>query len=466
MTAQDAEGRLRVRVVSSADAQGTDFQLQPFNESGAPIGRLIDVSLTPGQRRSIIIPAADEVTQKLTAGVELMGDPHPFDNVIDLPVTEVPVIRIAHVGTVDPNDPETMRYYLQRVIDGSDDMPMELIDVIQPDDVIVPVPSEARMVVVTAPMPEGLSDSVRACLSRGGLLLVAADSVETIQSVRELLPGQLEATEARIDDYAMLGRVDFTHPLFQAFSGARFSDLSSIRFWRHRQLSLTGTDDSWNIVARFDSGAPAIVESIVPGGGRILVTTTGWHPEDSQWALSTRFPPMISSLIRLSTPRSVSQLYYTVGDEIDPEGLSGTDAWAFTDSSGKTVVPADLSNAEPAVDKPLIELTEPGRFVLSGRKSEDSEEYSVIVGLAPSESRTDPFPLGQLQALGIDASASRGSEADLAAQQVPAEQLRSSELESQQKLWQWFLLGGLLLLLLESLIASRLEVGQSVVASD
>jgi Aerotolerance regulator N-terminal/von Willebrand factor type A domain len=470
VTEDDRAGRLRVRVVSSADAQETEFRLQPFDRTGAAVGSPIAVSVSPGQRRSVVLPSADEATQALIAGVELLNDPHPFDNVIDVAITDVPVLKIALIGPANPNDPSTMRYYLQRVIDGNDQDPMELIHVIKPDGVVVPVPDDIKLVFVTSPVPPGLSNSLQSCLDRGGVVFVAADSQDTVASVANLLPTPLTVAEASVRDYAMLGQVDFTHPMFQALSGARFSDLSSIRFWKHRILKVPADSTGWKTVAKFDSGELAIIQADAANGGTIIVSAAGWHPDDSQWALSTRFPPMISSIARMAVPRTSAQLGYVVGQSITPGSITGTDDWTLTDSTGNIVSSSDSGSADESSQNTTFALTEPGRFELTGDSAEETVTYSVIVGLVPSESRTDAFPLGQLQALGLKAKASTASveQPDSAADVslIPAEQLRSSELEAKQKLWKWCLLAGLSCLVLESLLASYLERRQTVVTAE
>ena len=81
--------------------------------------------------------------------------------------------------------------------------------------------------------------------------------------------------------------------------------------------------------------------------------------------------------------------------------------------------------------------------------------------VAASESRTDPLPAGQLQALGMspdvavvrDATQPRTNPA-LAAQ------LDATDLESRQRFWQWLLLGGLACLALEGIYSYVLEKRQ------
>ncbi len=95
----------------------------------------------------------------------------------------------------------------------------------------------------------------------------------------------------------------------------QFNDFSKIRFWTHRKLE--NVDESWQLVASFDDGDPALIETTI-GHGRLLVLTTGWQPEAGQLALSTKFIPLVYSLFDLGRRGSQSD-QYTVGESIDYE---------------------------------------------------------------------------------------------------------------------------------------------------
>lgn len=490
LAADDREGRTRVRLISSADSQRSDFSLQPFDSEGTPIGNPLKAEVVPGQGRFVVIPAGDEGTARLIAGVELVQDPHPFDNVVDLPLTESPVVRVAHVGPADFNNAELMRYYLQRAIDGNETEAVQVLDMQSADGVVLPVPEDVRLVVVTDVVPEGLLASIGSCLDRGGVLLAVIRSPEVALSISSLLPEPVEVTEAEIRDYAMLGQVDFQSPLFSAFADARFSDFSSIRFWHHRQLKVTDNSSVWRSVARFDSGAPAILESSAASRRRILLFASGWHPDDSQWALSTRFAPMLTNLIRQANPRRAGQVLRTVGETIVPSELLGSDDWTVTlpnreqltaesvrqrQSPGASVTeqkapaaaesPAEGGGSGAAegsgtveTENPGLLLDQPGRYVLTGRTADGDKSLNLIAGLSSQETRTDPLPVGQLQALGLDADVAKDTVPASAAETAAiASQLNSSELESRQKFWRWLLLAGLGCLMLEGLLAGSLE---------
>lgn len=502
----DREGRLRVRVSSAVDSLHTDFALQPFSAQGTPIGQPIAAPVAAGQRRSFVIPAGADIpaadtadksptgpgpTNSVVAGVELKNDPHPFDNVADLPPIDNPVMRVAHVGSTDANNAQVMRYYLQRVIDGNDAEPMELTDLVKPGGVVVPVAEEVRMVIVTDVVPAGLLVSLQSCVDRGGRILVAGGTPEILSSIAALLPENLTASEATVRDYAMFGQIDFQNPMFASFADARFSDFSSIRFWKYRRLSFDAKSEALKTVAKFDSGDAAIVEFVAPSGGRMIVLAAGWHPDDSQWALSTRFAPMITSLVRQAHPRSAGQILQSVGDRIQPALIVGADDWSLTLPDDSMVNPGDNAKSSPDShpldtarndfadagttvlsdspnELPIAEsvlLTQPGRYTLKGTfpDGRDPKILTLLVGLPPAESRTDPLPVGQLQALGLSADVTAPTMTKLKPMDESAlSQLNASELESRQKFWRPLLLAGMGCLLLESLIAGGIERRQRV----
>ncbi len=520
--------RIRVRVSSAGDSVQQEFALQPFDVSGAAVGKQIKVTVAPGQRRSLILPAADPQADQTVVGVELHGDEHPFDNVVDLPEVENPIVKVAHIGPATINDPESMRYYLQRVLDGNVERDVQLVDLLKDDGVVLPIPTDVKFAVVTDVVPPGLLNSVSDFLDRSGTLLIAPPSVDAVLSLKTFLPVNIEVKEADVDEYAMLGKIDFEHPLFSTFSDARFADFSSIKFWQHRHLVLprmtqTGVrqvrgnaspvsvqadgaqsdnavqaavggssenqqDGNWSVVAKFDSGQPAIVEMNTGQHGRIIVFATGWHPTDSQWALSTRFPPLLTRILSLASPAQKDQILQTVGDVIRPGDLVSSEEWTVTfpngtkvrwdqPQSGSADSPGRLSDEEdgdlparprPANEHGTITLDQPGRFSVTGRTEDGEYSVSLIAGLAAAESRTEMLPLGQLQVLGI------GVESDVEAQlekddgsaEEPAPgQLSANDLERKQKWWRWLLLAGLGCLVLESLWAAAIERRQTAEAA-
>jgi hypothetical protein len=468
-------GKIRVRVTNSGDAAMTKYMLRTFDAKGQPVGAPLTAEVGGGQHRTYSMPDAVQGQPKII-GVELLGEPHAFDNVVDLPIDERGVIHVAHAGSTDVNNSEAMRYFLQRALDGNETDPIEVTDLLGADGVAVPAAPDVRLVFVTESIPKTLATSLEDVLKRDGIVVLALKSVEMAESVKSLLPPESAFSEADVKDYAMLGQIDFSSPLFATFADARFSDFSSIRFNHYRRLTLDEKQaDAVRVVARFDSGSPAVLEYAHPSGGRIVVLATGWHPDDSQWALSSRFPPMIQRLVQMSSPRRKGHQLWDVGHRMSPAQLTGSDVWTLTRPDGTPYAPDPVTvapdsngnvaktNADTVALARSVVLDQPGRWTLSSENSEGPQSVSLLVTVAASESRTEPLPAGQLQALGMSPDiANVRDPSQPSSKPSLAAQLDAAELESRQKFWRWLLLAGLGCLALEGIVSYALEKRQQL----
>ena len=70
------------------------------------------------------------------------------------------------------------------------------------------------------------------------------------------------------------------------------------------------------VLARFENGDPAVLEKPI-GKGSLVVMASGWNPDDSQLARSSKFVPMMMALLDRHDPRPFDAEEHTVGDR-DP----------------------------------------------------------------------------------------------------------------------------------------------------
>ena len=78
-------------------------------------------------------------------------------------------------------------------------------------------------------------------------------------------------------------------------SDPQYSDFSKVKFWEHQ--SLRNLEEKVSVVASFDDGDPAILEASIEDGS-VVVLAFGWEPAQSQFALSTKFLPLIDSMLQ------------------------------------------------------------------------------------------------------------------------------------------------------------------------
>src|SRR5439155_5244032 len=178
--------------------------------------------------------------------------------------------------------------------------------------------NDSTLLIITDPLPDSLTQALREQIPSGKTLLFAPKSDASTPTLARLLGVNgvaLEETRPN-NNYAMLAEIDFRHPLFAPFADPRFSDFTKIHFWKYRRLD-TAAIPGARVLAKFDSGDPALLE--VPlGKGRVFVLTSGWQPEDSQLALSSKFVPLLYSLLELSSPAAPLPGQHHPGDPIPP----------------------------------------------------------------------------------------------------------------------------------------------------
>jgi hypothetical protein len=189
------------------------------------------------------------------------------------------------------------------------------------------------------------------------------------------------------------------------------------------------------ILAAFDSGQPALA-AIPVQRGRLLVLASTWEPSNSQLALSTKFIPLLFGMLEQSANLSSTRHHFTVGE---PVLLPGSETNTVILPDGKTVAVAG---------RVFNQTADPGLY--------RSGDYTFAVNLDPAESRFAPTPSEELASLGMPIGKS-GQAEDPKATQDKQRQLLATEAESRQKMWRWFIIAAVALLLIESAIAGRLS---------
>ena len=422
---------VRVRVTNAADSREDRFELRWGDGVGAEPMR---VQVAPGQSRVFGLPNAEGTVE--SASVGLKGDGHDFDNLIYTIPAQITERKVWFWSEDRSEDPKRLGYYLGRAFPSTARRKTELLTLGQ-DESWEPRGGKA-LVISTGAIPMGRVAAAREWVEGGGTLLWVLDALDGVGGLRSLLGSEaIRVSEAEVKGYALLGQIDFRHPLFAPFADPRYSDFTKIHFWRHRRIEYDGVSGV-RVLARFDGGDPALVE-VGQGQGRVLVLAAGWHPADGQLALSTKFVPLLHALVEYAAGAAMPQSQYYVGDLVPLPGAEATSV---------TVTLPDQRTIE-SVDGQFRETMVPGIY----RVEQGSATWRFAVNLDPAETRTAPMVDDDLERLGVPL---RGA----AVASVPAvrreQQQRAAELESRQKLWRWLLLGALVFLGMESWLAGRL----------
>jgi hypothetical protein len=465
---------IRVRVTNAADSRRDQFRVgwaQPDGRgfAGAPT----EVYVPPGQSRVVPMPLPQAAAGQGAGPSEaepaaalarytgperilLQGDDEDFDNTVFVVAPETQRLSVLYCGSGSEKDPAQPLYFLRRAFQETRRQAVQVV-VRQPGaeagrNPALPALSAAdlqapTLFVVADPLPEALAGALRGQVAAGKTALFVLRSGAPANTLATVLGRErLVLEEAALKNYAILGEIDFRHPLFAPFADPRFNDFSRIHFWKYRRLD-AGTIPSARPLAKFDSGDAALIEVPV-GRGRVLILTSGWHPEDSQLALSTKFVPLLYAMLEHSGAPAPLPAQYHV-DDIIPIAPA-----AAGDKSSAVVRAPDGSNLElSAAETNFSRTLAPGIYTLVSARA----PRRFAVNLDAAESRTAPLPADELERLGVPLARQESAVAREAQRNV---RLQDAELENRQRLWRLCLIAALGVLLVETWVAAKMVRAQ------
>ncbi len=438
---EDAD-RVRIRVSNSPDAADARFQLA-WSGANAAEGAEMPLQVPPGESRVVRMPQPQPGVTSLV----LTGDDHSFDNTRYLVSPQPESLSLLYLGDVPAEPRDSLLYYLQRVPLSNQRRDVTVTSLLPDALVEVPDPKKVPLLVVDQPVSSDIGQRLKKYMSSGGRVLYVLAPGNRLQDVATSVNGLIDpdenggnnlvVEEADVDDYVMFSRINFAHPVFAPMADPQFNDFTKIRVWSHRKIS--GLDDSWQVLTRFDDEDPALIERTI-GQGRLWIFATGWQPQESQLALSTKFIPLIFGLFDISGGRGVGDRY-TIGQPID---FSASPTATITNPAGSTLKYRSPADAD-AIDQPGIY-----------RFTDGDLNRSFAVNLDESESRTEALGDAELERFGV----TLGKQLSTAQTQARQRQLRDIELESRQKLWQWLLVAAMVLLAMETWLGGLISRGR------
>lgn len=447
-TAAAEAAPLRVRV-SNARAGGAErFRLRWEDGGGSESA---EVKVAPGA--SQVVPAPVRSDRQARGALVIAGDDHDFDNRLFVAPSAPAPVRILYMGGDDGSDAQGPLFYLRRAFPATRRLVPEIVARRPGDRDLAAAAAGAHLLVAATALPPAAVAAVREHLARGRSALLVLDGPAAAATVGQLAGGgDLGATEVAGAQagagYALLSQVDLGHPLLAAFADPRFGDFTKIRFWKHRRLDdrrLPGA----RVLARFDDGSPAWL-TVAVGKGALMVMTSGWHPADSQLALSSKMVPLLHAILESSAGLDSGQGQFSVGDAVALPATARAERRVRKPDGAVTVLPAEATA--------FTETDVPGLYTL---ESGDAAR-TFAVNLDPAESATAPLAPEALERFGLlpgklrDGAAAPAADAQTqaAARQVAERRAFQVRLEGQQRLWRWVVLAMLMVLLFETWLAA------------
>ena len=382
----------------------------------------------------------------MPVSVRAVADALPHDDVFHFTVAPgdtVPVLVVGGAGAADAN-----RYLRTALAPGSS--PSFSVTVRSVDQVTTADVAAARVVVLNdVGLPSGqVGAAVRRFVEAGGgLWVVLGENVRWPADNLDLLPGTFGEPTDRDGRGGTLVFVDYSHPVFEVFSAPRSGDLTTPRFFRYRPLNV-GPETA--VLAKFDDGAAALAEHAV-GEGRVLIWTSTIDNFWNDFALKVVYPPFVHKVVEYLAAYTSPTAYLTAGQVLDLAQYPGA---VDLDVVGGNLVVRDPSDDRVAVGRDgrtgFIDLTEQGFYEIRDTDAADSASVVVAVNVDLAESnleRVDP------QELVAAATGRAAGDRSVTTQR----ELEPEDLERDQTLWWYLLIGALGFLASETVVSNRLS---------
>ncbi|HJR35420.1 MAG TPA: BatA domain-containing protein [Gemmatimonadales bacterium] len=295
----------------------------------------------------------------------------------------------------------------------------------------------AVVFLADTPVPGGSGGAALAAWveAGGGLVEAAGRRLGARPPGLSILPGRITGTVERMEDRGgAFGEVSLDHEVFAPFRAGAAAALGAARFLSYPRIE---PGEGAEVIARFDDGAPALIEK-PRGQGRVLLLGAPLDAVTGDFPLQPGYLPFLRRLA-----------VYASGHEARPP-------WRIAGESG--LIPG--SARDPVVSTPSGALLRPGADS-AGRALALSEAgfYDVYEGRAagePVETFAVNTPPGESDLTPADArelllGVRRGDSAQTVAAEPPAPRER----EGRQRIWRLLLGAVLLVLLVETVIANR-----------
>ena len=278
-------------------------------------------------------------------------------------------------------------------------------------------------------------------LEAGGGLIVAAGSQTQENSYahrwESILPAKLTSkhfVRSRTKSFTTITQASWEHPIFSTFKDIQRSAVSASQFFGYWEVE---PSNQAAVVARFDDGAPALLEQEI-GTGRVLLFTSSLDASWSDFPVRSSYLPFWEEAVRYASGFQSSPSAFRIGQAVDvaqatEPGTSGT--WNVIDPTGKRVVGLDGARPES------LRLKFPGHYEIRDNKRTDW----IAVNTMPAESLLNRVPVEDFRALFIPGESTlEGATADT----------RATVRERQQAIWWILLLAAALVFLFEAWVAN------------
>lgn len=408
------------------------------------------VSLEPNGSASVRFAAFSPPPQGTRGTVRLAPDALAADNAFHFVVAPRRPLRVLIAGR--PGSARDGSLYLSRALavgeNPSFDAASKSIDAMTTEDL-----QRAAVVILNdAPVTGAAAERLGGFVARGGGLLIAAAEAASWPApgrsagAADILPGIPGPPVDRSTGPAgRLGMLEYGHAIFEPFRAARTGDFSSARVYRYR--SVVPVKDA-QIIARFDDGAPALIERRV-GSGRVLLWASSLDLQWNELPLKSVFLPFVHRMAATLGAYRDTPAWQTVGAVLDPPRAAAVPGRRVEPGGRVVLTPAGRRVPLDGEGPGVVELQEPGFYEVRAQGRDAAPPVAVASNVDLSES-----DLSQMDPQEVVAAATgRAGGAAAAGTNVVTS---DAERERSQRGWWYLLFAGIVLLAVETVVGNRL----------
>ena len=397
------------------------------------------VTLPPGASSTVKFEPFNINSRNMRGVVKIGDDALPTDNNYYFVVSPGQPLRVL---VMDRGTGESRRFLLDALSAG--DSPKFETVVRQPEAVSDDELRRSSVVVLNdVSIAQNVARRLDRYVMEGGGLLVAAGGRASWPSDVGTLPGTIgDNMDRKTGEPARISVLEYGHPVFEQFRGPRNGNFSSARVFSYRRIN--PAKDA-QLLARFDGGSPAVLERRA-GNGRVLLWASALDRDASDLPIRGIFPVLVRQSVLYLASYHADQASVTVGQVLDPSvaaaprGAPSAPRVVLTPSGRR--VPLQDEEAE------VLELSEQGFYEVRGATG--SEPTVIASNVDPMESDLTPIEPSDISVAAVGDPGASDPSSGRSAPLTPEAQ------ENNQRLWQYLLFAGVLLLGVDTVLSNRL----------
>ncbi len=434
--------------------------------SAAPRRATLAIGGRDVQTRQITVPARAAVQVAFApivvpsgatkGAVRITPDSLVSDDVLDFTIAPDAAVPVLIVDPASPRPNQSL--YISRALAIGDRPAFRVTE--KPASALTPRDIDAQALVIlneVAPPAGAVGARLRELVAAGGgvVMVPGGQNVDAWPAEwRALLPASVGSVIDRTADArGTLSSVDYANPIFEIFNAPHGGDFSTARFDRYRTLKPVAAG---RVVARFDDGAPALVERDI-GSGKLVMWASSIDTYWTNLPLQPVFLPFVHQLGKSVGRYADPRLWFTAGDVLDlsrhGELTAEFASERNADSTSELVLESPSGQRERlsagGADH-ITTLREQGFYELRGPNTPVGSGRPIAVNVDPAEldlAHVDPRDV----VAAVQAASARMPAGDEANAATPQDR------ERRQSVWWYLLLAALLLLALETTLSNRLS---------